>query len=85
MALAVSALIHLLPNPSRTLRPAPPCCRGSSTADLLESIRKDAIAWPDRRAYLLLHNIDGPGESLWGPAESLMALVSPWGGHGRPR
>lgn len=36
-------------------------CRNVSGSDLISQLREEAHEWPDRRVYVILHSIDGPG------------------------
>jgi hypothetical protein len=47
-----------------------------STADLLGSIHKDAQDWPDRRVYVIIHNIDGPGAYVPGGMARMQAAAA---------
>ncbi len=38
-----------------------PACRGQSAADLILDMQKEGQQWPERRVYVLVHSIDGPG------------------------
>jgi hypothetical protein len=48
---------------------------GGSGQELLQAVQREAVDWPARRAYIVLHNIDGPGVVLTLPRSGVWATA----------